>query len=108
MSNTLAPVAALRFGERREILITSGFGAGWSTCNPECQKEMLYDAEIIAFLKGGGKLHHGHPLLAKYADRACTLGARDLIVTTAATPFRVTEYDGREGVEEFNPARWEF
>jgi hypothetical protein len=115
MDNIVATPAprTVRFGEVRKVLISTGFGSGWSSqaYDADTRSSMLYDADIIAYLEAGNELYVGHPLLQKYEDADVYISPRSLqglVVTKATTPFRVTEYDGSEGIEEFNPTRWEF
>jgi hypothetical protein len=48
-------------------------------------------------------------LRAKYGDDTCPYlgGARDLAVIEVHGPFRVTEYDGYEGIEYRDAVEWQ-
>lgn len=115
----------------KKILISSGFGAGWSTWNSgEVGKFMLTYQPIIDFLEAGMSFSRedchdssydnnnkkDHPLLllmreeikARFGEEyVCVLGANDLIVETVYGPFRVREYDGSESVEVKDDVEWE-
>jgi hypothetical protein len=113
----------------KKILVSSGFGAGWSTWNSgEIGKFMLTYQPIIDFLEAGNSFtdedchsdektnRKEHPLLllmmeeirAKFGeDYTCVLGADDLQVETVYGPFRINEYDGSESIEEKDNTEWE-
>lgn len=105
----------------RKFLYSPGFGAGWSTWNPEYADFCLFYEPIITFLEGGG--HFGessgfslqpaselHPVLegfiddlaAKYGEESRDAfylgGADDLQVGHCPSDeqFRIDEYDGSE------------
>jgi hypothetical protein len=99
----------------RKILISRGYGAGWSTWNSgEVAKYMLTYQPIINFLESGGKFkddNRDHPLLVQLKeeclekfgeDYVCVLGADDLDVETVSGRVKVSEYDGSEDYEEEN------
>ena len=103
---------------KRKILISPGFGAGWSSWNSgEVAKYMLTCHPIIDFLENGGKFSSRdcddcitmHPLLLQLQkdclekfgeDHVCVLGARDLEVMEVDGRVRIHEYDGAEHIEE--------
>lgn len=110
----------------KKILYSPGWGAGWSTWNSgEVATFMLTYQPIIDFIETGGKFTKDevggfgnkplHPLLQKLQEECkekfgetyvCVLGARDLEVESVSGPFRVTEYDGNEGIEYRNEVDW--
>jgi hypothetical protein len=111
----------------KKILLSPGWGAGWSTWNPdEVAKFMLTYQPIIDFIEAGGSfkrnetsdLHgdHLHPLLMELADEVkaafgkdyvCVLGAIDLEVVSVDGPFKITEYDGNESIQYRDEEQWE-
>jgi hypothetical protein len=101
----------------RKILVSPGYGAGWTTWNyGEAAKFMLTYKPIIDHLEAGndfslkdcGSLFcrdsEVHPLLKelqeicqeKFGERICILGADDLKVYEVEGQVRITEYDGSE------------
>lgn len=110
----------------RKILISPGYGAGWTTWNSDkVKKYMLEYQPIIEFLEAGNRFTHEdchsyntpekiHPLLKQLQKECeekfgetyvCILGASDLEVVTVSGLVRVNEYDGSESYEsqgEFN------
>ena len=111
----------------KKILVSSGWGAGWSTWNGgEVADYMLTYQPIIEFLESGGvftekdkprypEFEVKHPLLKQLvdeckerfgADYVCLLGVEDLVVEVVSGPFRVTEYDGYESVEFKDELDW--
>lgn len=95
----------------RKILLSPGFGAGWSSWNSgETAKYMLTYQPIIDFLEHGGKFPstEGDKLLTQLEqeckekfdeDYVCVLGADDLTVITVDGLVRIHEYDGSESFE---------
>lgn len=110
----------------KKILISPGYGAGWSTWNDgKIREYMLTYQPIIDFLESGGKFSYEechekgkiHPLLVLLQtdvklkfdeDHVCILGAVDLIVETVDAPFRIREYDGAEHVEYQHVVDWQY
>jgi hypothetical protein len=97
----------------RKALYSPGYGAGWSTWN-EHKDFFLFDAELIAAVEAGTPLGYNRArdpdrLRAKYGDDTCPYlgGARDLAVIEVHGPFRVTEYDGYEGIEYRDAVEWQ-
>ena len=113
----------------KKILISTDFGAGWSTWNsgPE-SKYMLTYQPIIDFIEAGNSFTyedcHGkdigsgpsHPLLIalqkeckeKFGnDGVCVIGADDLKVVKVSGLFRIKEYDGSESIEYANDVGWQ-
>lgn len=95
-----------------KILISPGFGAGWSTWLDCDTKEKLVFAltcpYLIEALDAGETLGEDHPLVKQFQSEWVTRfgeidvyvgGAGDLIVTDVSGQFAVREYDGSESVE---------
>lgn len=111
----------------RKILISPGYGAGWTTwtnLSREAKLFMLEYKPIIDFLEAGGDAYElqvgrqydndgaptdGHPLLMKFVqdfrerfpeeDVPYLGGADQLIVETVGGPVRLKEYDGFESID---------
>jgi hypothetical protein len=86
------------------ILISPGFGAGWSTWADADQREaMLFDSRLVDYV-----LSHGSAGLAGYAESlgytSYMGGADDAQVEwlEAGTRFVVEEYDGSESLRTFD------
>lgn len=78
------------------VLVSPGYGAGWSSWNPEYVKEMLFDAEIVEAL-----LEDRYSDLEKLAEEKwpnAYISIDDLRVewVPVGTEFRIEEYDGSE------------
>ena len=108
-----------------KILISPGWGAGWSTWNsssvPGMKNYLMTYQPIIDFIESGGDVNdfrnENHPILEELkknikekfgSDYVCVLGAHQLIVKNVEPPFRVTEYDGYETVEWEYGMEWNF
>lgn len=90
------------------VLVSSGYGAGWSTWMyeyPDC----LFDGKLAQMLLD----HVDHQLVVEYCEEkypdAYLGGLDDLEVVwlPTGTKFRITEYDGNEGVELFDDIGWD-
>ncbi len=100
----------------RKILVSYGFGAGWSTWSDEGDDQFVCEYQpIIDFIEAGGDPvdleNEDHPLTKQFlADLAehrgkpvedtyfCLGGADGLVVKTVHAPYRIEEYDGSESV----------
>ena len=89
-----------------KILISPGFGAGWSTWNSGHVAEYMrtYWPIIDSIESGGGITSELIEQLEKECEErfgekyVCTLGANNLIVKEAIPPFQIHEYDGFESI----------
>ncbi len=103
----------------RKVLISPGYGAGWSTWNDDDVREhFLFDPDLIAAVEAGTPLgvrdDEATPLGAFLArvtaavgrDYHCVLGARDLCVETVSGGFQVDEYDGYESIRLASEQEW--
>lgn len=82
------------------VLISPGFGAGWSTWNSdEVRDTLLFDPEIVNAVLAGDN-DQAARLAAKKAPDGYFGGARDLTVEwlDKGTVFEVDEYDGSESL----------
>lgn len=92
-----------------KILVSPGFGAGWSTWAHSNQKQVAEYEPIIEYIENGGdpsELRDDHELVIQMKkDLAMsyffTGGAADLIVKELKdnTAYRINEYDGSESVQ---------
>lgn len=93
------------------VLISPGFGAGWSTWNYSCP-ECLFDPEIVQMVLDNKPWQE----IANFADAKYETetnyfysgGASDLVVrwVPVGTKFRVHEYDGSETLEIKEELDW--
>jgi len=92
-----------------KVIISVGYGAGWSSWSGgEVARYMLTYQPIIDALESGKVVEKNDPLVIQMQkeisekfgeDYVCVLGAgEDLRVVYADPPFRVDEYDGFEGI----------
>lgn len=94
---------------RVAVLVSPGFGAGWSTwADRELRERLLFDPEVVAWVEGGkeGPLPD---LEAKYTDASFyDGGAEDLIVewVPLGVRFRIHEYDGSESLIRESEEEW--
>ena len=93
------------------VLVSVGFGAGWSTWN---EKELAYDKRVVdLFIEYGpyGNEDNLQTILQAYGYEHVYLGGwEDIVIRWVPinTYWRITEYDGAEGIEYFDPEDWNF
>ena len=88
-----------------KVLISPGFGAGWSTWN---QRELAIDARIIKKFEEGTTWEELCDFCQKLGYDEPYMGGFDTLTIVEVPPgiiFRVTEYDGSEGIEYFDPSK---
>ena len=93
--------------DTRKVLISPGFGAGWSTWTRGAGELMAEYAPIIAALEAGETLSESHPAVrslvvecvAKFEESPYLGGLPGLTVVTVEGPYRISEYDGSESIE---------
>jgi len=108
----------------KKILVSPGFGAGWSTWNSgDVAKYMLTYKPIIDYLESGGRFpdithikeKDMPPLLKQLQleckekfgeDYVCVLGADDLVVKKVKGKFIINEYDGCESIQTVEDTNW--
>jgi len=94
-----------------KILVSAGYGAGWSTwARDDKRKEVAEYRPIIDFIEAGGNPRDldqrggpNHDLIIQMMvdlglDRFYTGGADDLEVVEVDGPYLISEYDGWESV----------
>lgn len=81
------------------VMISPGFGAGWSTWNKEHRDTLLFDAEIAQAVLDGDKAKAARLALEKCPDFYAG-GADGLRIAwlDKGTVFDVEEYDGSESL----------
>lgn len=103
-----------------KIIISTGFGAGWSTWHHEKQHEIATFQPIIDFLEAGGNAnelqHEGNRLVAQMEEDLglekgtfFTGGARDglrVVEIPDGVRYRINEYDGSESPETDDQDIW--
>lgn len=103
----------------RKVLVSPGYGAGWSSWapSPEVSRFMLEYEPIIAFMVAGGKfeIDSSHPLLQRFQEDVyerfgftyvCVDGAHQLKVVEVSGPVRISEFDGFEEAETPESIEW--
>lgn len=81
------------------VLVSHGFGAGWSTCNSEYRETLCMDAEIVQAVLDGDKAK-----AVKIAKQKCCDfydgGIDGLTVewVKKGAAFEIDEYDGSESL----------
>lgn len=83
------------------VLVSSGYGAGWSTWNGD--KSCLYWPDVVAWVESGKVGDCPVP------DDFCSLGADQLKIVwlPVGTAFRIHEHDGSESIEYQSDFSWE-
>ena len=95
-----------------KVLISTGYGTGWSTAN-FCD-EMAFDKDLIALYEKGGTVEEMMEVcrLKGYEDgyggAPTMLGYDKLVVEDVpdGVYFKIREYDGAEWIEIFDEAEW--
>lgn len=98
----------------RKVLISPGFGAGWSTWNTEFRDDFLFDEKLIRAVENGDdraeaiedfdrrmKEKHGEEYDGFYNG-----GLGRLRVEKVYGPFIVDEYDGYESLQTREGTSW--
>ncbi len=94
----------------RKILVSPGFGAGWTTWayDENATRIMLEWEPIVKALEAGeGPLSESHPAVVSMLEKIAEVGGkdvylgglRDLEVHEVTGRVRILEYDGFESVE---------
>lgn len=103
------PVIERKYNEEGEVavLISPGYGAGWSTwANDEIQELLVFDKDIVEAVLADDKVRAGEIASAKamsiYGEgHVYDGGLRDIEVVwlPKGTQFKIDEYDGYESLE---------
>lgn len=94
-----------------KILISPGFGAGWSTWADDFFKEfMLKDSTLIKMAeRGASEEEVGSYIREKYPDDYIYTGGWsriNVVELSSGTLFKVNEYDGSESIERKENDNW--
>ena len=87
------------------VLISAGYGAGWSTWARENAEEMVFDPDIAKAILDNDFAKAQTIAKAKYPDQYLG-GLDDLVVgfVPIGTRFEINEYDGHETLRILSPA----
>ena len=90
------------------VLVSRGFGAGWSTWNYD-EPQMLYDPVIAEMLEQSKSESEIEQYCEEQYPNAYLGGLDGLCVEwlPIGTAFQIHEYDGSESVEIRDEMRWE-
>lgn len=91
------------------ILVSPGFGAGWSTWAGDEHREFaLFDHRLVECLESGGDVGALVTEILGENEYFYTGGARDLVIEwlPVGTPFKINEYDGFESLEVRDGDQW--
>ena len=84
------------------VLISKGYGAGWSTWNPRYEEEMLFSPEIIELVERNASFDEIEAKAIELWGDDIYIGGiyEELTVywLEQGTKFVVTEYDGSESI----------
>ena len=88
------------------VLVSPGYGAGWSTWNKNCAA-CLFDPEVVAWVENG-KQGPIPDMEAKYGGFFFDGGAEDLLIewVPVGERFRIDEYDGSESIYFERDEKW--
>lgn len=90
------------------VLVSPGFGAGWSTWNSEHRDLLLFDPEIVQAVLDGDKKRAATLAKEKTNGDVYTGGADDLEVqwVPQGAVFEIHEYDGSESLQMRDREGW--
>ena len=105
-------------GDSVAVLVSDGYGAGWSTWAHTREQEELamFDPEIVQWiLDGKPKVKLSDPMgrnayfTEKYGGNYFYDGGFDTLTVEwikVGTKFRITEYDGQEAIQIMDDVNW--
>ena len=91
---------------RVAVLISPGFGAGWSTwAEHDIHERVLFDPFVVEWVRNGKQ---GPVPVDHYNEYFYDGGAEDLVIKwlPVGTKFIVREYDGHEFIETEDEIKW--
>ena len=97
------------------VLVSHGYGAGYSTNNLFNSDECIFDPFVVEIVSKPGWYKKpdnlkvlSHHLKDKYGQSFDTGGIEDLVVEwiPEGTKFRISEYDGAEYIEVLHEIDW--
>ena len=82
------------------VIVSPGFGAGWSTWNTEINEETAFDKGLAELVEAGKPLAEIEAYAEQKWPGACLLGLDQLEVEwiDVGTKFTIHEYDGSESL----------
>lgn len=86
--------------DKVSIVVSPRAGAGFSTWNPLFAEQLMFDREVIEWIKNGKDMNAIPDLEKKYGEYICILGLEDaeIVELPIGTKFFIHEYDGHESV----------
>ena len=92
------------------VLVSPGFGAGWSTWDHEDRREenICFDAEVVQWVIDGMPNADDFMEATKERLSVYTGGMRDLKIqwVDPDSKFRIEEYDGSESIHFEDQTEW--
>ena len=87
------------------VLVSPGFGAGFSTWN---KPEMAVDFDLVEAFLSGDMNRFEYIVVEKYGENMYLGGMDNLEVqwVDEGKKFRIEEYDGSESLEVFDETNW--
>ena len=93
-------------GEFTKVLISPGFGAGWSTWNYDWP-EMAFDPEIIELVEKGNSMAVAKIASVKYPNAYFgSVADLEVVLVKTGTEFIIHEYDGSESIQTKDDFKW--
>jgi hypothetical protein len=91
------------------VIISPGYGAGWSTWNQE-YPDILFDSQVISWIENGKNPHEAVDL-ESYLDKTYPEGyfsieQLEVRWVPAGIQFRIHEYDGNESLVFQDQETW--
>ena len=89
------------------VLVSPGFGAGWSTWDHTYGEALIFDPVLAAYIDEG-KMDEAKTYVTMRFPEAYDGGVEDLVVhwVPVGTAFRIHEYDGAESIEIKDEMNW--
>lgn len=90
-------------GGKVAVVISPGYGAGWSTWNEKCAEFLLFDADIAQALLDGNKTQAMRAAKAAHPDIYCGgVDTLEVVWVAQGVKFTINEYDGHESILTFD------
>ena len=89
------------------VLVSPGFGAGWSTWDHTYGEDLIFDPVLAAYIDEG-KMDEAKTYVTMRFPEAYDGGVEYLVVhwVPVGTAFRIHEYDGSESIEVKDKMDW--
>jgi hypothetical protein len=83
------------------VLVSPGYGAGWSTWGNDRSEEMLFCPRLVAAIEAGADKSERRKIAAEEFSGAYLGGVDQLVIewVREGEPIRIVEYDGSERIE---------